>query len=388
MMDEANTTEQTERLSFNALLLGISIGTGHKQTNAALKEALAKESYNRGILLNAHQADGLDYYSRFETAITAGMYDLWLRYAPDIYRLYYDLTDKATSPAAQVFGHFGKRAMRHDLLLLQPRLVVSSFPTLAALVMQSKPPEQRFLNVLILTDYRVHYHWARPEADLICVPTQATAQQMLDCGIAADKLAVTGIPIDARYSSLAKQTAQQRRQLRRKHGLEPHIPVILISGGGTGKYHALDSVLQLLGNLGQRVQVLVLAGAKQQGRHSAGGATFHEIGFTSNFPELLATADLVVGKAGGLTVAEASALGVPMIIYKPIPGQEHHNAAFLQQQGAALYADSLCQLRSMIMATLEPQQHAALSQAALALGKADAAEQVNKVIWQRLPCFP
>lgn len=59
-----------------------------------------------------------------------------------------------------------------------------------------------------------------------------------------------------------------------------------------------------------------------------GGATLHQLGHTSDFPELLAASDLVVGKAGGLTVAEATTLGVPQVIHQPIPGQEEHNADY------------------------------------------------------------
>lgn len=382
--------------ALNLLLLGISIGRGHHQTNAALLEAFERQARQTGRLLHAHQADALDYFSQAETLLTAGMYDLWLRYVPWLYRFYYDLTDESTSPTPRIFSHLGQKAMRHDLQTIKPHVVVCSFPTLAALTMRARPRNQRFLNVLILTDYRVHEHWARPEADLICVPTKETFLQMQDKGIPTEKLAITGIPIDVRYRQLAQMnqadqtnpaetiSAAQKQALRQKYALRSDLPVLLIAGGGTGQYRGHTRVMQVLGNLGRPVQVLVLAGAKQRGVSQYGTATIHELGFSHDVPELLALSDAVVGKAGGLTVAETTALGVPMVIYKPIPGQEEHNAAYLTAQGAAWQAHDTHQLRSMILQILEPEQRQALGQVARTLGRPYAADEVSSAIWQRL----
>jgi processive 1,2-diacylglycerol beta-glucosyltransferase len=59
-------------------------------------------------------------------------------------------------------------------------------------------------------------------------------------------------------------------------------------------------------------------------------------------PALLTACDLMVGKCGGLTVAENAALGVPLIIVDPIPGQESRNADILLQSGGAVKCNDLC----------------------------------------------
>ena len=58
----------------------------------------------------------------------------------------------------------------------------------------------------------------------------------------------------------------------------------------------------------------------------------------------MACADLVVTKPGGLTTAESLAMGLPMIVIAPIPGQEEHNANFLLERGVALKAFDLATL--------------------------------------------
>src|SRR6185503_11476087 len=59
-----------------------------------------------------------------------------------------------------------------------------------------------------------------------------------------------------------------------------------------------------------------------------------------NMPQYIAAADLLIGKAGGVTASEALSAGVPMIILDPLPGQEERNAAYLQSHGAAERADT------------------------------------------------
>ena len=50
---------------------------------------------------------------------------------------------------------------------------------------------------------------------------------------------------------------------------------------------------------------------------------------------LLAAADVHVGKPGGMTAAESIAVGAPMVLSRPLPGQEEANARFLLAAGAA-----------------------------------------------------
>jgi processive 1,2-diacylglycerol beta-glucosyltransferase len=61
----------------------------------------------------------------------------------------------------------------------------------------------------------------------------------------------------------------------------------------------------------------------------------HLLGFSSNMHELMAAADLIITKPGGLTTSEVLALAKPLFILNPIPGQEAANSDFLLEHGAA-----------------------------------------------------
>ncbi|ABF45481.1 MULTISPECIES: MGDG synthase family glycosyltransferase [Deinococcus] len=363
-----------------ALILSASFGSGHHQANDALDRALRAA----GVNLRARHADFIAYLNAFERAVTVGTYAAWLRYAPGMYKAFYEWTDQETEPRALTgtFSWLGLRGMLRDLRAVRPEVVVSSFPTPVALAHTAR---QRlgadFLNALVVTDYRVHHHWARPEAELLMVANEEAREQMGRWRIPDANVAVTGIPIAPVYRALI---GADRTALREQHGLKPGEPLILVSGGGTGTYRALNRVLNELANLGRRVQVLVLAGAQGRGVTRVGGATIHALGFTTAFPELLAASDLVVGKAGGLTVAEATALGVPLVIFEPIPGQEEHNADYLLRHGAGLWARELTDVRPAVLRALDPDEHARLSAHARAISVPDAADRVAAALLRRL----
>ncbi|GGR14838.1 cell wall synthesis protein [Deinococcus ruber] len=372
--------EQDMPQSLRARIYSASFGGGHHQANTALGDALEKLSPQ----LVARHTDYLTHLSGFERAIILGFYLGWLRYTPGIYRWYYHFTDRPSEPQLikDSYRWLGRGRMTRELLEDVPELVVSSYPTPAAVAGWLKETRGlKFLNVLVVTDYRIHEHWVRFEADLMLVPTDESRLQMIERGIPAERVHVTGIPINARYRALI---GSDKAALRIKHGLDPALPLLLLSGGGQGTYRSLNRVLTALGNLGRRVQVLVLAGAGRVGVEQLGGAVIHRLGFTTDFPELLAASDLVVGKAGGLTVAESTTLGVPMIVFDPIPGQEEHNAEYLERGGAAVWVRELSGLRPAILRALDPQQHARMSAGARALSVPDAADRAARIILETL----
>ncbi len=365
------------------LILSASFGSGHHQANEAVGAAL------RDLLptTEARQTDFLRHLRTYERSIVLGTYLAWLRHSPETYRWYYRFTDRETEPKTirDTYKWMGRQGLRRELLSYQPQVVVSSYPTPAAVAGHLREREHLdFLNVLVVTDYRVHQHWVRPEADLVLVPTPETGQQMVGRGIPESRVVVTGIPIHPRYRELI---GADRSALRRARGLRPDVPLLLMSGGGQGTYRSLEKVLHELGALGRPVQVLVLGGGQAGNGQSGaaqvqqlGGATIHRLGFTNDFPELLAASDLVVGKAGGLTVAEATTLGVPMVIYDPIPGQEEYNADYLVRGQAAIWTRQLSELRPAVLRALEPQEHARLSAGAASLGVPDAASLAARAI--------
>ncbi|WP_424950517.1 MGDG synthase family glycosyltransferase [Deinococcus sp.] len=360
-----------------------AFGGGHAQASDAL--SLALEALIPQLIRT--QGDFVSYLNRFERLWTLDLYSYWLEYAPGGYRWFYTWTDSEQEPKfiTNTFNYLGLPGLLRDLAAAQPGLVLSSFPTNVALADTARRRlGQHFLNVLAVTDYRVHHHWARPEADLLLVASEEAKGQMMHWGrrwgLDESRVAVTGIPISARFTPLLDRTPEQVAALRVRHGLRPGVPLLVVSTGGKGTYPTLGRLLGVLSNLGRPVQVIVTSGRGPKGVERVGGATLHRTGFTLDFPELLAAADLVVGKAGGLTVAETTALGVPMVVYEPIPGQEEYNAEYLLTHAAGLWPRDAHELRRALLNMLDPDERARHSRAARVLGVPDAADRAARAV--------
>ena len=96
---------------------------------------------------------------------------------------------------------------------------------------------------------------------------------------------------------------------------------------------------------------------------------------------MLAGADMIITKAGGLTCAEVLASGLELLLYKPLPGQEQGNANFLQ----AYYGASVCQSLAALVAAVERVANAEWPvEPQKPQGNPLAAEQICTFVLQKL----
>src|SRR5262249_32879907 len=101
------------------------------------------------------------------------------------------------------------------------------------------------------------------------------------------------------------------------------------------------------------------------------------VGFTREMDQYMAAADLLVGKAGGLTTSEALARALPMALIEPIPGQEERNADHLLEEGAAIRCHNLPAAAWKIAGLLnDPRRLTHMKEAARKLGRPNAAAEI------------
>ncbi len=351
------------------LYLAASFGGGHLQANLALHEALGGEGLER---------DYLEYIPLWQRIPVVGLYQLSLHYWPALYGWFYRYTNREDEPqiiTAQ-FDRAGFPAMKADVLAFEPDLVVSSFPTATALAGSVREVlDARYKNVLVVTDFRAHRHWAQPAADLILVPSDEAAQDLVRFRIPEAKIRVTGIPIRRAFLDLP-----DREALKARHGLDER-PVVLIASGATEAYRAQGEAVRAVLELGLPAQVVLFRKNGQYHVEERGPVRIHTYPVGRLFPELFAAADFLLGKAGGLTVAESLVLGKPYLVYRPIAGHEEQNARWLEEKGAGYYARSVQDLGKALSRWLkDPESLAPLAQRARALGRPQAAQDAAEAI--------
>ena len=232
----------------------------------------------------------------------------------------------------------------------------------------------RPLAVSVVTDFEAHALWMDTCVDLYCVAAEETKARLVARGAKAEDVVVTGIPISAKFS--AKLNV---KVVRKSLGLRDDLPVVLVPSGGFGM-GPVGAILAELDKVSRPFQTVVVTGRNQDLRRELAGQDRKHptqvLGFATNMDELMAVADLLITKPGGLTSSEALALGKPLIILNPIPGQEAANSDFLLEHGAAAKVNRVEDLPYRIEQLLGSKKLAEMGRAAKALGKPAAARDI------------
>lgn len=132
-----------------------------------------------------------------------------------------------------------------------------------------------------------------------------------------------------------------KEPIYKKYNLSPDKKVLLIMAGAHG---VLKNVKELCENLvhDDQVQVVVVCGKNSSLKESLSSLEgdnadrLKVLGYVERIDELFRITDCMITKPGGITLTEATAIGVPVILYKPVPGQEKENAIFFEDRGAAV----------------------------------------------------
>jgi processive 1,2-diacylglycerol beta-glucosyltransferase len=232
-----------------------------------------------------------------------------------------------------------------------------------------------------VTDFDLHRLWVHQGMAGYFVANEEVAYRLRAHGIDASRVHVTGIPIMPAFSE-----ALDRRACAAEFGLSPDRSTFMLMGGGAGMGQ-LATVAERLLALPGDFQLVVLAGKNapalaelQALAHRHPGRVFPQ-GFTHQVERLMACADLIVTKPGGLTTSECMAMGLPMVVNAPIPGQEERNADYLLEQGVALKAMDAVTLEYRIQWLLaQPEKLAAMRERSRALGRGQAGRALLDVV--------
>jgi processive 1,2-diacylglycerol beta-glucosyltransferase len=236
-----------------------------------------------------------------------------------------------------------------------------------------------------VTDFDLHGMWVIPHMTGFFAASDEIAFRMRANGIEAERIHTTGIPVMPTFTE-----SQERRLCAERFGFDPARRTIMLMGGGAG-VGKLDEVAATLMRLELDFPLIVLAGrnetalARLQTLATEHPGRLFPFGFTNEVAQLMACADLVITKPGGLTTSECLAMGLPMVVYAPIPGQEERNADYVLEQGAALKAIDLISLEYRVRQLLaEPERLLRMRECARRLGQPQAARRVLEIVQAQL----
>ena len=311
---------------FTILLLSAPIGAGHRLAAEALQEYLQKNSQVEVIHGNI--------FDFFPTFIGNGFLKgyLWiLSHCPWLYEISYKWSNKESGSLwmrnllNSLLARLGKKYIQG----INPDAVLATHATPVGImsIYKKKYRPDLYLGAVI-TDFTIHRWWVCPRVNTYFVGDEAL-QQLLPLDVNS---VATGIPLRQAF------TEYSREEVRQEYHWRTDEKICLLMGGGEGLLPMEEIVAALLELNNPLLKLVVITGNNQElaeklTREYGNKLTVH--GFIDYVPKLMLGADILISKAGGLTAAEALATGLNFFIYKPLPGQENKNAAFLEEKYGA-----------------------------------------------------
>ena len=359
----------------------MSIGSGHLMASRAMEHELAQYDWETSCL------DPASLLFPDLLKLSSEAYFALLQTAPWLYGYLW---------SQEKFGEWSTDMadawpLKPILALIQaerPDVIVSTQEFHCAIVgALRKKNWLRTPHVAVITDFAVSAGWPLRYVDHYLVGAEESKSVLVRRGVEPGRISVTGIPTAAGF---AQPTDQAR--VRRELGLAD-LPTLLIVAGGMmeGPYRVMvgtmKKALRQLDALPEPFQMLIVCGKNDRLREELRklaptlkkpACTF---GFVHNLHDLMGVSDLMIAKSGGTTMAQALVKGLPMVLAKPLPGQEGANAGFLMRQQVAVCATETEDVAEIIgMLWRDPARRQKMKEHALALGRPHASRDAVQII--------
>ncbi|CAM4337162.1 diacylglycerol glucosyltransferase [Bacillus manliponensis] len=313
------------------LILTAHYGNGHVQVAKTLEQTFHQKGIEDVIV-----CDLFGESHPFITDVTRYLYLKSYTIGKELYRLFYYGVEKIyDKKIASWYANFGRKRLKAILHEEKPDIVINTFPIIA--VPELKKQTGFSIPVYnVLTDFCLHKIWIHREVDRYFVATDYVKSKMVEVGVPASRIIETGIPIRKTFElSINEDSLYDKYQLSRNK------KILLIVAGAHG---VLGNVKELCESFMSvpNLQVAVVCGKNYKLQEELGQIANSKpdalkvFGYVENIDELFRITSCMITKPGGITLSEAAALRVPVILYKPVPGQENENAKYFERQGAAI----------------------------------------------------
>ncbi len=334
----------TENQTNRVLIVTSDTGGGHSSAAAAIADGL-HQSLNHGCLVKIARAIE---ESHFFARKLADLYNYLLRHHQDLVKYYYRAIEHLRPYESSLVYRLTGRYIRQLFEKFCPQILVSVHPMTQHFFARSLRELgllDRIPMVTVVTDpcYGFWQGWACEEVSLYLVGTEEARQQLIDYGVPAEKIRISGIPIHSRF----RPTDEDGRvEVRRELGLDPEKFTIFINAGwiGGGNIPQIYEELVREGKDLKETQAIFLAGRNERLQRQISRLARQSpfptrvVGYTNGMEKLMSAADVMISKLGGLTTFEALASRLPIIadtVTPPMP-QEARTANLISQNKAGL----------------------------------------------------
>lgn len=365
------------------LILMAQYGYGHASAAKALAAALYDLYGNECVIeiVNPIEHPRTPSFLRD----TQEDYDQAVREDPELYRIAYDVTDRAVTSTVieSAMALLMLETMSSLLKSFQPDLIINVYQNLLAPLEAAFTVNRLRIPVLtVVTDLStIHRMWFGSTSDICVVPTRQAYDLALRYKLPPEKVRLIGIPVHPALAQERRAPAEIRAAL----GWLPDKTTVLLAG--SKRLPNLVEKLRGLNHSGLPLQLVVVAGGDDEQYEQLQQVEWHVpthlYNYVDTMPTFMHAADCIISKAGGLIVSEALACGLPLLLIDVIEGQETGNAEYVLENGAGEMANGALEILEVLNHWLAGggallKQHAA---AARQLGKPDTAYIIARLAW-------
>ncbi len=370
------------------LLVSAGVGAGHNQAARAIIEGLRLAAPHLAVQM----IDAMDFCPRWFRAYYAGGFAIAMTRLPWAYGLGFALSNRPHRPERAIservrlaFEWASLAPLRECLASIQPALIINThFLAPPIIHRMTARGELASPQVTVLTDNEVHRWWYSQGVDHWFLPADFSSAQVQRWGIDPADITVSGIPVHPKWTA-----AFDRQKVLDEWRLPADKQIVILTGGTEFTCGPIVRIANEILAACPQAAVVVLAGrnkpllAELSSQPQAGKRLFPQ-GFTDRSQELVSICSLIVTKAGGITTAECLATGTPMLLLRPVPGQEGANAAYLAREGAADIARKTKDIVAKVQSLLDdPSRLAEMTRRAKALYR-PATQTIVKACVERL----
>lgn len=362
------------------LILSVSAGAGHVRAAQAIEKALIESNAARQL----KNVDTLEYTNAIFRKLYSKAYVEMVNKIPELFGWFYEYFDKPGQKERRrlAFDKLNTGPFVKMLEEYQPDIAICTHFLPAEIISWLKGKNRiNTRQAIVITDFDLHAFWLCRHYEHYFVALEETKVHLEQLGVPADKISITGIPIDPVFAR-----NKDKKKTREQYNLNVELPTILVSAGGLG-VGPVEKMVQTLTQMRKEVQIIVICGRNEelkqrvdtlvQDMPAEQPARFIAIGYTTEMDGYMSAADLILGKTGGLTTSEALAKGLGFVIVDPIPGQEQRNADHLLEEGVAIKCNNWPVLAYKIDKLLDnPPRLAEMQLKARDLAKPQAAHNI------------
>ena len=326
------------------LIFYASYGGGHLNAAKSIENCI-KTNYKD---MDVEMIDCMKYVNKTIEKVTTAAYREMAKKAPWAWGRIY--SDAQKGPLAHITTRSNKIMAIKLLKLLRekkPNLIISTHPFGSQMCSYLKRKNKINSKIAtIMTDFAPHDQWlvGHEYTDYFFVAHNKMKDYLINKGISESKVFDTGIPISENF-----QKQYNKKEIFDKYNLDESKFTILFFGGGEFGLGKTRTV-QIFNNFveetkNNNIQIIAISGKNPKMKSAFeevvnsnnAGINVRIIEFSNEVPKLMAIANLVVTKPGGLTTSESLASHLPMVVINPIPGQEEENAEFLESKNIAVW---------------------------------------------------